>query len=122
MGRHAGFIAAHAALASGEVDLCLVPEVPIELEGRFGILPHIQRVLKRKAKCVIVFAEGAGHELVGSSGERDAGGNAKLPDLGPFLTRRIEAHFHASGSRVSVKYTGTSCASHRLSGLGEVHL
>lgn len=27
MGRHAGFIAAHAALASGDVDLCLIPEV-----------------------------------------------------------------------------------------------
>ena len=27
MGRHAGFIAAHATLASGDVDLCLVPEV-----------------------------------------------------------------------------------------------
>ena len=28
MGREAGFIAAHAALASGDVDLCLIPEVP----------------------------------------------------------------------------------------------
>ncbi len=27
MGREAGFIAAHAALASGDVDLCLIPEV-----------------------------------------------------------------------------------------------
>jgi 6-phosphofructokinase len=31
MGRSAGFIAAHATLASGDVDLCLIPEVPIDL-------------------------------------------------------------------------------------------
>eukprot|EP00967_Tisochrysis_lutea_P157823 scaffold321227_cov32-Tisochrysis_lutea.AAC.4 len=33
MGRHAGFVAAHATLASGMVDLCLVPEVPVVLRG-----------------------------------------------------------------------------------------
>jgi 6-phosphofructokinase 1 len=26
MGRHAGYISAHAVLASGQVDLCLIPE------------------------------------------------------------------------------------------------
>ena len=31
MGRSAGFIAAHATMASYDVDLCLVPEVPIQL-------------------------------------------------------------------------------------------
>lgn len=36
MGRSSGFIAVHATLASGDVDLCLVPEVPIELEGPRG--------------------------------------------------------------------------------------
>jgi len=36
MGRSAGFIAVHATLASGDVDLCLVPEVPIVLEGPRG--------------------------------------------------------------------------------------
>jgi 6-phosphofructokinase 1 len=29
MGRSAGFIAAHATMASGDVDLCLIPEVPL---------------------------------------------------------------------------------------------
>ncbi len=33
MGREAGFIAAHAALASGDVDLCLIPEVCGRLGG-----------------------------------------------------------------------------------------
>jgi 6-phosphofructokinase len=29
MGRSSGFIAAHATLANGDVDLCLVPEMPV---------------------------------------------------------------------------------------------
>lgn len=45
MGRSAGFIAVHAVMASGDVDLCLVPEVDIELEGPNGCLPFLlQRV------------------------------------------------------------------------------
>ena len=40
MGRSAGFVAVHAAMSSGDVDLCLVPEVPIVLGGGGGGLPH----------------------------------------------------------------------------------
>jgi len=42
MGRSAGYIAAFATLGSGDVDLCLVPEVPIVLEGKKGCMPHLQ--------------------------------------------------------------------------------
>jgi 6-phosphofructokinase len=59
MGRHAGFIAAHATLANRNVDLCLIPEVPVELEGERGILSHIERTLESVGRCVIVLAEGA---------------------------------------------------------------
>jgi len=94
MGRHAGFIAAHATLAAGDVDLCLVPEVPIELDGVYGVLPHVERVLKVKGKAVIVVAEGAGEELVGAStSAADAGGNKALPEIGPYLKGQGEAHF-----------------------------
>ncbi|RYY83663.1 hypothetical protein EON63_10735 [archaeon] len=41
--RSAGFIAVHATLASGDVDLCLVPEINIQLEGEEGCLPHIMQ-------------------------------------------------------------------------------
>jgi 6-phosphofructokinase len=85
MGRHAGFIAAHATLASGDVDLCLVPEVPIELDGNFGVLPHLERVLAMKGRAVVVVAEGAGEELVGTSTTVDAGDNQALPEIGPFF-------------------------------------
>ena len=108
MGRHAGFIAAHATLASGEVDLCLVPEVPIELEGPYGVLPHIERVLKAKGKAVIVLAEGAGEDLVGAAAGVVAGGNKKLPEIGPFFTDAVNKHFKAKDITVNVKYIDPS--------------
>ena len=75
MGRHAGFIATHATLASGDVDLCLIPEVPIILnsEDGGGCLNHIERVLAKQKHVVIVVAEGAGEEMLGHMTETDAG-------------------------------------------------
>ena len=58
MGRSSGFIAAHATMASSDVDLCLVPEVPIVLEGENGCLPHLMRRVKQQGYAVIVCAEG----------------------------------------------------------------
>lgn len=57
MGRSAGFLAAYAALGSGDVDAVLIPEVPIELEGPNGILPFIHQRLKEQKYAVIVVAE-----------------------------------------------------------------
>jgi 6-phosphofructokinase 1 len=58
MGRSAGFIAAHATMASSDVDLCLVPEVPIVLEGEKGCLLHLMRRVRQQGHAVIVCAEG----------------------------------------------------------------
>lgn len=33
MGRQSGFIATYASIASGEVDVCLIPEVPFVMDG-----------------------------------------------------------------------------------------
>ncbi|TYZ68505.1 hypothetical protein PybrP1_005465, partial [[Pythium] brassicae (nom. inval.)] len=54
MGRSAGFIAAHATLSSGDVGLCLVPEVPIELHGPRSCLDHLERVVDEKGHGVVV--------------------------------------------------------------------
>lgn len=82
MGRSAGFIAVHATLASGDVDLCLVPEVKIELEGEDGCLPFLFDRVKQQGHAVVVVAEGAGEDLLGKSAEVDKGGNHKLPPIG----------------------------------------
>ena len=82
MGRSAGFIAVHATLASGDVDLCLVPEVAIELDGEQGCLPFLLQRVAEQGHAVVVVAEGAGEELLGQSVEKDASGNKKLPPIG----------------------------------------
>lgn len=90
MGRHSGNIAMFAALASREVDCCLVPEVEFVLEGRNGLFEHIRETLAEKGHMVIVVAEGAGGNLVKAKGMgTDASGNAILPDIGNFLKDRI---------------------------------
>jgi len=66
MGRSAGYIASHAVLASREVDLCLIPEVPFQLEGPKGVCAYLKSVLQRQGYAVIVVAEGAGGPLVES--------------------------------------------------------
>ena len=86
MGRSAGYIAAHATMCSSDVDLCLIPEVPIVLDGPIGCLPHIRRRVKEQGYAVIVVAEGAGEELIGESAETDASGNKKLPPIVSVLT------------------------------------
>ena len=62
MGRSAGFIAAHATMSSSDVDLCLVPEVPLVLEGPTGCLPHLRRRVREQGYAVVVVAEGAGED------------------------------------------------------------
>jgi 6-phosphofructokinase 1 len=108
MGRSAGFIAAHATMSSGDVDLCLVPEVPIVLDGPKGCLPHIKRRVKEQGYAVIVVAEGAGEDVLGVSAEVDASGNKKLPPIGDFMKKQVEAYFHDNGAIATVKYIDPS--------------
>lgn len=82
MGRSAGFIASHATLSSGDVDLCLIPEIPLELEGPKGFLEFLEQRVKDNGHAVVVVAEGAGEDLLSKSSEVDAGGNRKLPPIG----------------------------------------
>ncbi|KAI9995786.1 hypothetical protein PInf_012854 [Phytophthora infestans] len=108
MGRSAGFIAAHASLSSGDVNLCLIPEIPIELEGPRSCLDHLEHVVEEQGHGVVVVAEGAGEELLGTSVEADAGGNKKLPPIGAFMKDRIQEHFTKKGKECTVKYIDPS--------------
>jgi 6-phosphofructokinase 1 len=108
MGRSAGYIAAHATMASGDIDLCLVPEVPIVLKGEQGCLPHIMRRVKEQGYAVIVVAEGAGEDVLGTSAETDASGNKKLPPIGTFMKSQVEEHFKENGTVATVKYIDPS--------------
>jgi len=105
MGRHAGFITAGATIASQDVNFTLVPEVPFQLDGENGLLVALKARILNRAHAVIAVAEGAGQDLLaGDSAERDASGNAKLQDIGPFLRERIESYFKAEGIPVTLRY------------------
>eukprot|EP00571_Detonula_confervacea_P013653 CAMPEP_0172310932 /NCGR_PEP_ID=MMETSP1058-20130122/13241_1 /TAXON_ID=83371 /ORGANISM="Detonula confervacea, Strain CCMP 353" /LENGTH=531 /DNA_ID=CAMNT_0013023943 /DNA_START=33 /DNA_END=1628 /DNA_ORIENTATION=- len=108
MGRSSGFIAAHATLGSGDVDLCLIPEVPIILDGPVGCLPHLWNRVKEKGYAVVVVAEGAGEELLGASTETDASGNKKLPQIGEHMKKVINEYFKEQGEEATVKYIDPS--------------
>ena len=103
MGRHSGYISAHATLASRQVDLCLIPEVLFPMEGPSGILALTEAILARQGYGVIVVAEGAGVDILPSSGV-DESGNKKLPEIGKHLQSAIQAHFRAKKIDVSIKY------------------
>ena len=104
MGRHAGFIAAAATVASQDVNFCLVPEVPFVLEGPGGLLAALERRLEKKNHAVVIVAEGAGQELLGAGGEKDASGNLKLLDIGHYLRDACNAHFKARGIEMTLRY------------------
>lgn len=105
MGRESGFIAAYATLASGDVNYCLIPEVPFTLQGERGLLAHLRQRLRARKHAVIVVAEGAGQDLLGSpSTDKDASGNVKLKDIGLFLKQEIATAAAAWGEDVNVRY------------------
>jgi 6-phosphofructokinase 1 len=102
MGRHAGFVTAGAVVASQDVNFALIPEVPFRLESFLAALK--QRMLV-KSHAVIAVAEGAGQDLLkADSAERDASGNVKLKDIGPFLCEQIKLYFKAEGIPVVIRY------------------
>jgi 6-phosphofructokinase 1 len=109
MGRDSGFIAAYAALAENCVNYVLIPEVPTHLEGSNGLLAHLEKRLSGCGHAVVVVAEGAGQHLMESEPPaKDASGNEKFSDIGPFLKKQIETHFKTSGKEITVKYIDPS--------------
>jgi len=113
MGRHSGFIACHAALASTDVDVVLIPEVPVPFEGRGGLFEFLERRLEAESHALIVLAEGAGQEHCRPTGEgatvpTDASGNIKLSDIGIVLRDKIIERFKRKRVDVTVKYIDPS--------------
>ena len=104
MGRHSGFIACYAALASHDVDFVLIPEVPFQLDGPGGFLGLLRERVRQRGHAVVVVAEGAGQDLFEYDGAVDASGNARLADIGGLLRQRITADFAAAGEELSLRY------------------
>jgi 6-phosphofructokinase 1 len=110
MGRHSGFIACHASIASTDVDAVLIPEVPIRLEGKNGLFAFLERRLAADSHALIVVAEGAGQDLCaeGSGAQTDRSGNVKLRDIGVVLRDQIVEHFKNGRTDVTLRYIDPS--------------
>jgi 6-phosphofructokinase 1 len=109
MGRDSGFIACSAALATGEANAVLIPEVPFKLEGETGLLALIENRIATRGHAVVITAEGAGQDLIPKSEEAtDASGNKLHADIGLYLKDRIIGHFKEKKIDLSVKYIDPS--------------
>ncbi|KDP29747.1 hypothetical protein JCGZ_18682 [Jatropha curcas] len=104
MGRSSGFIAMHAALASGQIDICLIPEVPFHLHGPHGVLRHLKYLLETKGSAVVCVAEGAGQSFLRKTNATDASGNIVLGDIGVHIQQETKKYFKEIGVHADVKY------------------
>ncbi len=89
MGRHAGWIALHAGMASG-ANVILIPEKPFDIEKVVG---YVESRFKTRYAPIIVVAEGA-HPVDGQmdvlTQELDAFGHVRLGGIGERLAKEIE--------------------------------
>jgi len=109
MGRRSGYIACHTALASGDANFVLIPEVPFALEGPNGFLEHLRLRLERSNHACIIVAEGAGQDLLElDESKKDASGNVILEDIGLYLKQWITRYLDKLGIKHTVKYIDPS--------------
>lgn len=108
MGRDSGFIAAEAAVASAQANICLIPERPIPKET---VLKLVERRFETSLNCVIIVAEGFGQDWVTGPGGFDPSGNKKLIDIGVELKKTVEQFLRNNRQRYpqgTVKYIDPS--------------
>jgi 6-phosphofructokinase 1 len=110
MGRESGWIAASASTSNSNVNFCLIPEVPFDLDGPNGFFEHLRWRLENKDHAVVVVAEGAGQRLLEKAGGTDKSGNTRLGDIGTFLRDEMKRWFGEKGTEINVKYFDPSYA------------
>lgn len=108
MGRDSGFIAAQAAVASAQANICLIPENPVSEET---VMKLIERRFESSNSCIIIVAEGFGQDWGKGTGGYDASGNKKLMDIGVVLSKKIQEWLKLRSERypqATVKYIDPS--------------
>ncbi len=89
MGRHAGWIALHAGLASG-ANVILIPERPFKIDE---VVAYVERRFESRYACIVVVAEGAvpaEGDISLVTGELDAFGHVRLGGVGQRLAEEIQ--------------------------------
>ncbi len=102
MGRDAGWIALHTAIAGG-AEICLIPEIPYDPDI---ILKSIEkRYDSGKGFVNIVIAEGAkekGGEVIGKSAKDSGDANFKLGGVGMYLRHQLEKRQNFAQVRTTI--------------------
>jgi 6-phosphofructokinase 1 len=104
MGRESGWIATSTSTSNSNVNFCLIPEVPFDLDGPNGFFEHLRQRLELKDHAVVVLAEGAGQNLMTHGDGKDRSGNKKLADIGTFLRDEMIRWFAEKKCEINVKY------------------
>ena len=106
MGRDSGFIASYASIANSVVNFCIIPEEPLILEGKTGLLSALEKRFDQgKDHAVIVVAEGAGQDLFHKKPVRyDKSRNIIKNDIGLLLKQEIQKYFTKHRKEVNIKY------------------
>src|SRR3546814_13812796 len=87
MGRDAGHIAIHAAVAGG-ADICLIPELPYSLDGATRKLREVKA--SGRAFALVVVAEAVRTVDGQPIGHRSADGLVRYGGIGQWLAERIQ--------------------------------
>jgi len=104
MGRSAGFLAVHTTLSTECVDICLIPELPVDLND---VLTTLEKCIERDGYAIMVVAEGAGQDLC-QTDETDASGNPVLGKIEDVLKREIKKHFAPKKFDYNLKFIDPS--------------
>jgi 6-phosphofructokinase 1 len=105
MGRDSGFIAGFTTLSDKDVNFCLIPESPFDLNK---FLNALRERIEDRGHAVIVAAEGAGQHLLQSVNDKDASGNIRYGDIGLFLKDEIINYFKIKSIAINLKYIDPS--------------
>ena len=114
MGRHAGWLAGSAALATyagAGPDLVYLPEVPFRMEEFWQ---DVDRIYKRNGSCMVAVSEGvqyADGRFVAESGDRDVFGHTQLGGLGAMLAESVKRQTGAKVRSIELSLL-QRCASH----------
>ncbi|MDO4410715.1 MAG: 6-phosphofructokinase [Akkermansia sp.] len=93
MGRHAGWLAASASLATwagAGPDLVYLPEINFNLDE---FLEDVQRIYNEQGKCMVAVSEGihyADGRFVAETGDKDVFGHSQLGGLGVMLAEIVK--------------------------------
>eukprot|EP00913_Durusdinium_trenchii_P024362 g22871.t1 len=92
LGAGSGFLAMNATMAARNVDLCLLPEMEIDLEK---VLTHCEEVMEAKGHAVIVVADGAKQSLFRLANEKNKPLTIKYIDP-TYMVRSVKANAYDS--------------------------